>query len=461
MNVDFIYSEIYEILPSPVRSLPFHFLAKILGKYHPSSTLVSGAAIDSRFVTPGSIFFALKGKKVDGHDFIGEARQKGASGLVVSRDFKGSTYDLPSLYVEDVLATLQTLAREFLQKSETKVLAITGSIGKTTAKQFAATLIGSHWKSAASPLSYNSKVTLPLTVLNTEEVKYLILEMGMSEPGDIARLVAIAPPTVALLTHVDLQHGAQFPEGLRAITREKASIFSRSSTIYGLYPHDLVHKEEVMESGTCKKISYSVNHPAADFFLRREGTVVKVFVKGEAPLEFPLPLPHPAHDINFLGALALARMVEVPWEKLLHVIPLLSLPPMRFERVEKGDICFINDAYNASPEAMKKAIEHIPSTKGKGKKIAILGEMDDLGIFSEKEHAAVAEMALMHIDTLLCVGERCSIMEKIWKKNNRPVFFYPNRKALERDLKGHLQKGDVVLLKGCRALSLDLLLELY
>lgn len=434
-----------------MKPTPFNALAKLLDIFHISQTLISGVAIDSRQIKVGDLFFALPGERVDGHTFIQEAFLQGASGVVVNEDYQGELFGLPSLRVPNVLAALQELARKSLQKRSSLVVAITGSLGKTTTKEFTKALISSTYSVFAAPLSYNSQATVPLSILmaeGTEEV--LILEMGMSEPGNIQNLLSIAPPDIAALTTVALQHVSHFPDGLEGICREKASIFAHPKTRLGIVNKEIPY---CVESYACKKKSFSIAQREADYFLELIPKGVLVHPRGEPFFEIEMHLPLKVHYQNFLAAVAIARALDVPWDCIKEVAPLLKLPPMRFERVEKEGIVFINDAYNANPDSMKAALTALPEPAAGGKKIAVLGDMNALGGFSEKGHAEVVEIALQSVDILLCLGHRF--------QNAQGIECFESRSELEKRLKELAEPGDVVLLKGARVHALEQILHRF
>jgi len=445
-----------------MKPIPLNALAKILGLHHPSQILVKGVAIDSRKVRYGDLFFALSGNQVDGHSFIKDAAEKGAVGSVVRDDFKGETFGLPLLHVPNVLAALQDLARKTLARRRSKVIAITGSLGKTTTKEFASTLLRTRYRIFASPLSYNSQATVPLSILMADGTEdYLILEMGMTHDGNIGNLISIAPPAISLITTLAVQHASNFVDGLAGISREKAQIFAHPKTELGILHHDILHYKEIYATGRCLKKSFSMGNQNADYFLEKLSYGVRIHSKGEHPYEIPLDLPIKVHYQNFLAASALARNLDIPWSSIREAAPFLKLPSMRFEKVEKQEVIFINDAYNANPDSMKAALESLPKCQPGRKTIAVLGEMDALGMYSEEGHAMVAEIALLYADHLLCLGSRCAVMCEIWKREKKPVELFDNRLNLEIALKKLVQPGDVVLLKGARAHALDQILNLF
>ena len=445
-----------------MKPISFSALAKLLGLEHSCQSLIHGVAIDSRQVKSGDLFFALPGNRVDGHAFLQEAALKGAVGAVIRKEYCGAAFGLPLLGVSDVLLSLQDFARKSLARRKSKVIAITGSLGKTTTKEFASTLLRTHYRVFSNPLSYNSQATVPLSILMADETEdYLILEMGMTHEGNIKNLISIAPPDISLLTTLSIQHANNFSDGLSGISREKASIFTHPKTELGILHRDIHDYEEVYASGGCYKKSFSMSSSHADYFLETLEKGVLIHVKGEGSYAMELDLPIQVHYQNFLAAVVLARSLDVPWPSIREAAPLLKLPPMRFEKVERQGIIFINDAYNANPEAMKAALANLPKPKEGGKIIAVLGEMDALNMYSEGEHALVAETALQYIDYLLCLGPRCKTMQQIWVREKKPVQLFETRSDLETALKKLTDPGDVVLLKGARKHALDQVLNCF
>ena len=250
-----------------MRNIPIRLIAQKIGLVLEEETFVSGYRIDSRRILPGELFFALKGEKVDGHAFLGSVKEKGGVAAIVSKEYRGSDCGLILLRVESVEESLQSLARSFLEESKTKVIGVTGSVGKTTTKDFIATLLGKKFKTAKSFASYNTKLTLPMTILNLEgNEEALVLEMGMSEPGDIKRLVEIAPPDIAVLTKVALAHTAFFPGGIEEIAKGKAEVFSHPKTRFAVAAYPFF--QEFGECGiSAEKVSFSLDERSADYFL--------------------------------------------------------------------------------------------------------------------------------------------------------------------------------------------------
>jgi len=445
-----------------MRPTPLNYLFQLIDIPTTATGLVHAACIDSRLVQPGDLFFALKGEKADGHAYLSEVSQRKAVAAVVETSYQGPDFGLSLVRVEDVRSTLQRLAKAYLKQQTLRVIAITGSIGKTTTKEFAKTLIGSSYRIFASPRSYNSQVTVAMNVLSMKgDEEILLLEMGMSAPGHLETLIDIAPPDLALLTTIAPQHAISFTDGLEGIAKEKSRIFAHSKTTQGFYHHDMPYAEYAATSGTCKKQTFSCTDPHADIFLKREGSIMHICEKGGPSYQIPLVLPMTAYDHNFLAALSLARALDIPWPVLKEVAPFVRVPEMRFEKIEKQGITFINDAYNAIPQSMQAALESLPQPQQGGRTVAVLSEMNALGAYSDEGHRSVAQSALQYADVLFCIGDRCHSMEDVWQGTKKTCQRFETVEALGQQLKRFVQSGDVVLLKGARAFALDQLLQLF
>lgn len=445
-----------------MRSMTLAQVASILNCHGTFPFLsIQGYCIDSRLLKPGELFFALKGERVDGHDYLGEIQQRGAIAAVVSKDYQGDVEGLCLFTVEDPLDALQEIARAALLCCPARVVAITGSIGKTSTKEFTRTLLATKYRVAVTPGNSNSQVGVPLSILNhtTGEEEILILEMGMTASGNLARLVQIAPPEVAVITTIALVHACNF-ESLEDIARAKAEIFSHSHTCLGILHHDVPNFADLCHVGMCPKISFSTTSDQADYRLDSSDSYsVHAYLEKQTIFLGALPVPgkHNAH--NLLAAIAVARYFNIEWEKIKEAMSELVLLDRRLQFVRHKEILFLNDSYNASELSIKSALETLPQPENKGRKIAVLGSILELGKFSQECHERVGAYALKHVEQLYCLGEECLPIYDIWKKAGRPVHFFKNRAELVACLRRDLKPSDVVLLKGSRSKELWKVLE--
>lgn len=416
---------------------------------HLDGAFVQGASVDSRTCQAKNIFFALPGEKEDGHRFLAQVAARGASAAVVHASYEGPSYGLPLFYAPCVLSALQSFASIQLKKNSIKVVAITGSLGKTTVKDFTASLLSTKYRLFATPGNANSQIGLPLSILNglSDGHEMAVLEMGMTERGQISNLVKIAPPLVALIAQVALVHAENF-DTIAAIAEAKAEIFSRPETEVAFYHKESDYENKLSGFGYGKKIAYSLTDVQADCFLEEKGEGIEARIFGSFAALPSLCLAGAHNRLNFLAALSIARFLGVSWDAIAAQIPHLSLPQGRLQRIEKDGIIFINDAYNASELSMLSALSSLPSPKNGGRRIAVLADMLELGSSSESCHRAVGDYALDHVDLLFCYGTACLPMLHCWQEASRPVVWGRERDEILPHLRKLLKSGDVVLLKG-------------
>lgn len=421
---------------------------------------IAGYAVDSRAVQPGQLFFALQGERVDAHTFLDQVAAAGASAAVVDCSYRGPDFGMALLPVENVLAALQTLARLTLAHCRPRVIAITGSVGKTTTKEFLFTLLSSTFRTAASPGNQNSQIGLPLTILNhtdgTEAV--LILEMGMTLPGHISQLLTIAPPDIALITTVALVHAGNF-SSLEAIARAKGEIFTSPQTSLGILPREVCAFDELSQMGSCRKLTYTVTHKDADYRVVANGKALNVLTVGHQQSIGSCIVPG-AHNLhNLLAAISVAKELGVTWEAICATMPTLRLPERRLQTVEKRGILFVNDSYNAPPIGVQAALSSLPEPRAGGRRIAVLGPMPELGQFSDLCHRQVGEHALGTVDQMFCLGSECQPIYEVWTLAGRPVNWFIEKADLVATLQMVLREGDVVLIKGANGKQMWQLLD--
>jgi UDP-N-acetylmuramoyl-tripeptide--D-alanyl-D-alanine ligase len=303
--------------------------------------------------------------------------------------------------------------------------------------------------------SYNTKLTLPITVLNLRgDEEVVVLEMGMGEPGDIAKLVEIAPPDIAVITQVAMAHyGDLFLDGTAGVARAKAEIFGHPKLKKAIFYHHL--HADVVTAIRCEKVSYSLQDRSGDYFLA--GGVVDE--RGVRAFRFEIPFSEPHIQHNFLGAVAIARALKMGWDEIEGQVAKLTLPKMRFERSERNEVLFINDAYNANPDSMKAALSCFPEPKVGGKRIAVLGRMVDLGPYSVALHEEVGRFAQDRVDHLITLGNEAKPLYDQFVQTKRPAEHYTDIKSVAKRLKQLVRPGDVVLIKGSRDLAMETLVE--
>lgn len=417
--------------------------------------MIHGVAVDTRLVAQSNLFFALPGAKVDGHEFLAEAAQKGALAAVVKTSYEGPDYGLCLMRVHDPLNALQYLSKITLQGSKSTVVAVTGSVGKTTTKEFIVALLRTKLRVAYSPGNSNSQIGLPLSILNhtqgDEDV--VVLEMGMTHSGQITQLLEIAIPDIAVITAVELAHACNF-DSLNDIGRAKAEILAHPKTGVGIIAKDIQNYSEISKIGNARKVSFSINDSTADFFLDDTTQEIKIVHQQRAVNipAFGIPGRHNLH--NMLAAVIVAKELGMTWKEIQQALPKLSLPERRLQHIEKGGILFINDAYNASEASLKASLACMPIPKPGKKRIAVIGQMVELGKFSESCHKSVGEAAISVVDSMICLGKSCEPIVDSWKKASKPVIWCESLDEVVEALKLQMESGDVVLLKGANSNNL-------
>ena len=384
---------------------------------------ITSFAIDSRSVLAGGIFFALAGERVDGHDFLFDVSSRGGLSAVVRSDYSGDSFGLVLIYVDDVLESLHCLAGYVLRERGTRVIGVTGSVGKTTTKEFIAHILSGKYKVCKSQGTRNTQRSLPLAILNAVgDEDFIVLEMAMTEKGHIKKLVKMAPPDVAVVTRITFAHAENF-ESLEDIAQAKAEIFAETTSLA------VVHTDsyKFASIGECCPID-TVLYPI-------ELKIVSPFVEDH-------------FTENFSCACAVGLGLGLSWEELETYSRGIKSIDRRFVKIERGGVTYIDDSYNANRESMMAAMRNLPNPSDGGRRIGVLGSMGELGKFSKDIHVQVGEYALLKLDFLFCVGEEMVDVFDLFSSNGKPVRYFTDYCELKKSLMMEVRFGDVVLVKG-------------
>jgi UDP-N-acetylmuramoyl-tripeptide--D-alanyl-D-alanine ligase len=440
-------------------------MAHILGGDFLPDLPIDGFAVDSRLVLPGFVFFAIQGAKVDGHDFLEEARKKGALCAVVSQEFSREIPGMLLLKVEDVLASMQALAAWKMSQKKTRCIAVTGSVGKTTTKEFIATLLEGAFNVQKTPGNSNSQTGFPLSILNAmEEGDFFVTEMGMTQKGHIANLMKIAPPELVVMTKVALAHAQSFPRGLEEIAEAKSEILSHSHTKKAFIHAQARQFSAFQQQDYFEKVFYGLswdeNVQPGDVLLQKAiGCFYLERKKDRITKNFDLPFTATHLSENFLVAALVAKEVGMSWEQIFFRAQSLTPYQRRFQSTTKDGILYINDAYNANPTSVKAALQNLPSPQKGGRVIAALGEMPELGSFSRSSHEEIGKLAASHVDLLLCFSGDSAYMGMEFAKSGKPTQFFLTLEELQKELFSQVRPGDVVLVKAANVLKMWEVLE--
>jgi UDP-N-acetylmuramoyl-tripeptide--D-alanyl-D-alanine ligase len=414
---------------------------------------VSSFSIDSRTLQPGDLFFAIEGDVHDGHKFVTEVLDRGASAAVVHKDLG----DDPRLIrVEDTLVALQRLAQWANERWAGKVVGVTGSAGKTTTKDVIAAVLSPAMRVGKTIGNFNNHVGLPLSILRVpQDAQVAVLEYGMNHTGEIRALGRIAPPDVAVVTNVGYAHIENFDsiEEVAAAKRELVEALKPDGTAV-LNEDD----ERVRQFKGPKNVYYGLSQ-ATDIEIRADG--VRFRVDG-VPFESEMQGRHAIS--NILAGIAVARVFGIPAHETRDAIRQLAPGKMRGERITRNGIEIINDCYNSNPDAargMLDVLRDIPARR----KIAVLGEMLELGRWAEPLHREVGMYAARCGVTVLVGirgGARFLVESAISAGlSSDAAFFFEDPEQAGLHLRSIAREGDAILFKGSRGTRVEKALERF
>lgn len=429
---------------------------------------ISGVITDSRKITSGCLFVPLTGDHFDGHDYSAAALTAGAGATLWQRD-KGAAPEGAVILVEDTLAALQRLAAAYLSETGAQVVGITGSNGKTTTKDIVTSLLEGQYKVHKTQGNFNNHIGLPLTVLSmSEDTEIAVLEMGMSARGEIALLASLAAPDVAVITNIGESHLLQLGSR-KEIARAKLEIAE------GLKPGGLLiyNGDEPLLAEVMAETAFQAPEGmqsvrfgfAADNDVYPTGmmthiggmTFTTVYVAEERA--FTLPLPGRHNVSNALAAFAVARHYGVSEANIEEGLKRLKLTGMRIEViVTASGLTLLNDAYNASPTSMKAAIDVLQSMKTDGKRVAVLGDMLELGPEEADFHREIGgylDPALT--DLVFTYGPLSAFLAEAAVKSFGPerVSAFTDKAELSAALNSQCSSKDIVLFKASRGMRLE------
>jgi UDP-N-acetylmuramoyl-tripeptide--D-alanyl-D-alanine ligase len=418
---------------------------------HGSNAAISHFAIDSRRVGENGLFFALSGAQTNGHRYLDQVGARGATAAVVDQDYAGPDYGLHLLRSADVQASLQRMAYHCLREYRAPIVGITGSVGKTSTKEFLGQLMRPYRKVTVSPGNANSQLGLPLAILNqAEETDLWILEMGISEVGNMEALCRMVEPDYAVVTQVACVHTEGLGD-LEGVAREKSKIWTGPWVKRALACAEMPYLDQ-FSPRHCPLSRFSVKG-SADYRLEGSGTRPKLCFPNEEALELDLPSSGRAFFHNVLAAMATAHQLGLSREQLHMSARSLQVSKERACKLEFGNMLVVDDAYNASRLSMEVALMELPV---RDRRVAILGDMRELGPYTEREHIAVGDVASETMDHVLMLGEYWRPHLRRWPSHWQ---HFGTVDELRKSLPELLQEGDSILLKGSRCWDLGTLVN--
>ena len=417
-----------------------------------------GANNDTRVIKPGQLFIVLQGAR-DGHDFIPAAMEKGAAAVLCSR----RVGDYPAIYVEDPRLALGQIAREALKALNAKVVAVTGSVGKSTTKEMIAAVLGSVYKVGKTPANHNNDIGMPMAILAMPaDTEVAVLEMGMNHFREIAYLSNIAYPDVAVIVNIGTVHMEYL--GSREGIRQAKMEITEGMDEKGLL---LLNGDDTMLRSLDKQPKQRVNYFGTSAGCHIQGLEVAqednvLSFRAEAgklsiPVRLHLEGEHFVPDA--LAAVAVGLKMMVPSEKITQALAAFQNISGRQETFRDGGFTIINDCYNAAPESMEASLKVLGNKPGR--RVAVLGDMLELGGASSAEHFKIGRIAAQKADLLFVIGPHAGrVRDGAITGGMDPdlVRVYEDRDSLSKALTAMAKPGDTILFKASHGIHLELVL---
>lgn len=422
----------------------------------------SGVSIDSRTVSDGELFFALRGERFDGNDFIEDALKKGGGAVVDSRP--GFLPDgRVVIMVRDTLRALQDLAHFWRKRLKARVVAITGSNGKTTTKEMTYTILSKRFRVIRNEGNLNNHIGLPLSLLRVlPDAEVVVLELGMNARGEIKRLCEIALPDYGVITNIGTAHIGMLGS-INAIRDAKLEVLNGLSTL--IVNADDEFLMDGIRDFDGRVITFSIinksNVMAKDITKTERGSTFRLQWMGREAVEVNLKVHGNFNIYNALAASSVGLSLGMDIKEVREGIEAYQVFPMRFETIKKNDLTIINDSYNANPSSMREALRELMNIKAEKRAVAILGDMTELGDYSIDAHRDIGRLVSeLGIDVFVAIGKMMSFAadETVRRTNSRVHRFRDVEGA-----KGHIREiikcNDTVLIKGSRAMGMERLIE--
>ncbi len=429
--------------------------------------MVTGVSTDSRTVNQGDVFFALSGERFDGHDYLDQVSQSGCRVSVISRSDAvpvGSTTCF--ILVEDVLRAYQDLAKYYKALISPKTIGITGSVGKTSLKDMLNVISEDNFNTVCSFENENNHIGVPKTIFRMEKnTEVLILEMGMSDKGEIDILADIGRPDIGGITNIGFSHIENFfdQQGIFEAKMEITNYFTENNTL-------VVMGDDPFLKEVSKNVSYEVIFAGSGYgndYIAEDArylgdTEITFLIEYDKGVErFTLPIAGLYNNTTVALAAAIMSKLDISVSNCAHSLKKLKITPHRLQLITRNGLKIIDDTYNASPVSMKSAIEYLMAIDSE-RKLAVLADMKELGGMSKTLHREVGyEAASAGIDYLFAVGELGRELGEAAadKMGKDRVFSFDNKDECIKRIREILKKGDGILVKGSHSMEMEKIVD--
>ena len=429
---------------------------------------ITGLCHDSREAESGTLFFALEGQN-DGHRFVPAAKSQGAAAAVCSKDIK---LNFPVIMVEDTRKALRDVAAAYKATLDCKTVAITGSVGKTTTRTMISHLLMQQYRTSCTIKNYNNDIGLPVTIgASTPDCQMLVLEMGMNHFGEMSVLTSIGRPDLVVITNIGSMH-------IENLGSREGILKAKLEILEGLRPGGVTVFNgdepllwDLREKSDREIIYFGISNPdcqyrAEDVVLKESSSTFRFRGQGwDFPVELPVGGIHNVY--NAVAAIVVALMMDVPVEKIQKAITDYENTSQRQQTIHYKGFTIIDDTYNAGPESMEAALQVLGDISGQGesfKRIAILGDMLELGNHASAEHHRIGRIAANKANLLLTYGP---LSEKMIQgaitggMSQRNAMNFGTKKELLNVLRNRAKAGDVLLFKGSHGMHMEDVLKAF
>lgn len=420
-------------------------------------------SINSRNIKKNSLFIAIKGERFDGHDFINEVVKRGASAIVINeKKFKKiNDLEIPVITVKDTTLALGEIAKLWRAKLKTKIIGITGSAGKTTTKEILAALLSEKFKVNKTVANNNNHIGVPLTILSTNEKhQVLVAELGTNHFGEIPYSAVIASPDLALITNIGDSH-LEYLKNRNGVFKEKSALFNETLKRTGKV---FINNDDKILKEFGKTVKGKVT------FALKEKADYKAIIKGYDKFAKPqieignkkksfaatLPLSGEKNVLNFTAAFAIASELGLTNSQIQKAVKKIKSYNKRLEIKNYKTFTLIDDTYNANPDSMKSALEILDKIESRKKKIAVLGDMFELGSESKLKHIALASFInKTNVDEVYSIGKMMKLMNQKLNEKIKVQKHFADREMLKRFLKSLDINNSAILIKGSRGMKME------
>jgi UDP-N-acetylmuramoyl-tripeptide--D-alanyl-D-alanine ligase len=432
-----------------------------------AAVVIDKVSTDSRTIKRGELFVALRGENFDGHNFVEAAATAGAAGAIVDSNWNGNAPESFALIrTKDTLQAYQQLAANYRKSLTLNVVAITGSNGKTSTKDFAAAVLARRFRVTKTQGNFNNHVGLPRTILEaTSRDEVAVWEIGMNHPGEVAALAKVAAPDVAIITNIGVAH-IEFMGSREKIAEEKGAL----AEAVGAEGTIILNADDPFTKGIATRrrgkviLAGTTSGAIRASEINQSGSATDfTILEGAHRCRAQLPVPGLHMVQNALLAIAVGRVFGLSLEDCAAGLAAAPLTKARLQIREIHGVRFIDDTYNANPDSMKAALRTLVELDADGKRIAVLGEMKELGSESELAHREVGETAAMFgIDRLITIGDMAESIARAARASGLKDTTAVRSTSEAAELLGQIAKpGDLILVKGSRSARTEQVIEAF